>query len=45
LKLTNVLSISGDASIALIRGEPRMGYELNIKMELTGVDETYFTDF
>lgn len=22
-----------------------MGYELNIKMELTGVDETYFTDF
>lgn len=45
LRLSNVTSVSGDASIAVIRGEPRMGYELDLKIELTGVDETYFQDF
>ena len=32
LVLTKVLEIDGDASIAVIRGEPRMGYDLNLKL-------------
>ena len=45
LQLTDIPSIEGDASIAMIRGQPRMGYELTFKLELSGVDETYFQDF
>lgn len=45
LQLTGVTSVSGDASIAVIRGEPRMGYELDLKLEFSGVDETYLQDF
>jgi len=41
LRLTDVKSMSGEASIAVIRGEPRMGYELTIKAEFTGENETY----
>lgn len=41
LKLTDVKSISGDSSIAVIRGEPRMGYELDMKLELSGCEDTY----
>lgn len=29
----------------MIRGQPRIGYELNIKVELNGVENTYFQDF
>ena len=31
----------GEASIAVVRGEPRMGYEISFKCELTGVEKTY----
>jgi hypothetical protein len=41
LKITGVESIDGEASIAVSRGEPRMGYELNFKLELTGL---YYLD-
>ena len=39
--LTGFKEISGEASIAVIRGEPRMGYELTFKAELEGVQDTY----
>lgn len=45
LRLTKVESIDGHANIAVIRGEPRMGYELSLKLEFGGVDETFFQDF
>ena len=41
LQLTDVLKIEGEASVAVIRGQPRMGYELNLKIELTGMQDTY----
>jgi hypothetical protein len=43
LKLTSVVSISGEASIAVVRGEPRFGHELTLKLELTGIE--YLQDF
>jgi len=33
--------MEGEASIAVVRGNPRMGYELTFKVELTGVEGTY----
>lgn len=42
LKLTDIKSIEGTANIAVIRGQPRMGYELNLKLELSGLDNTAF---
>jgi hypothetical protein len=39
--LTDIKSIKGEASIAVVRGQPRMGYELSITAELTGVQGTY----
>ena len=33
--------MSGEASVACIRGQPRMGYELTFKAELTGMKDTY----
>jgi len=44
LKLTDILEISGEASVAVVRGEPRMGYELTFKAELCGVSDTYLED-
>ena len=41
LLLTDIKSIKGEASIAVVRGQPRMGYELSITAELTGVAGTY----
>jgi activator of HSP90 ATPase len=41
LMLTDVKSISGEASIAVVRGQPRMGYDLTFTAELTGVEATY----
>jgi len=41
LEITEVKSMSGEASIAVIRSEPRMGYELSFKVELTGCKGTY----
>ena len=43
LKLSKIISISGEASIAVIRGEPRMGYELELKAELVGTDDSYLS--
>lgn len=37
LKITGIESIDGEASIVVSRGEPRMGYELNLKVELCGL--------
>ena len=37
--------MSGEASIAVVRGEPRMGYELSFKAELTGDADSYLADF
>ena len=34
-------SLSGTASIAVVRGEPKMGYELTMKVELEGLEGTY----
>ena len=31
----------GEASIAVVRGEPRMGYELSLKCMFKGVEKTY----
>jgi hypothetical protein len=36
-----ISEISGEASIAVVRGEPRMGYELDLTAELEGVENTY----
>lgn len=41
LMLTDIKTIKGEASIAVVRGQPRMGYELSITAELTGVEGTY----
>ena len=41
LKLTGFESMSGEASIAVIRTKPRIGYELTFKAILTGVENTY----
>ena len=41
LEVTDVKSISGEASVAVVRGQPRVGYELTLKVELTGVKDTY----
>ena len=39
--MTKVVQISGEASIAVVRGEPRMGYELNMRVQLDGLKDTY----
>ena len=39
--LTGFESMSGEASVACIRGQPRMGYELTFKAEMTGKADTY----
>lgn len=39
--MENIISMSGEASIAVIRKEPRMGYELTFKVLMAGVEETY----
>lgn len=41
LELTEISEFKGEASIAVVRGEPRMGYELTFKCQLTGVEKTY----
>jgi hypothetical protein len=41
LEVTSISECKGEASIAVVRGEPRIGYELTLKCELTGVKETY----
>ena len=41
LQLTKVKSIQGEASIAVVRGEPRMGYELDLKLQLEGMKDTF----
>ena len=41
MKVLEIATISGDASIAVIRKEPRMGYELNMKVSLVGLENTY----
>ena len=33
--------MTGEASVAIIRQQPRMGYELTFKAVLTGVENTY----
>jgi len=41
LQLTKFESLTGEISVACVRGEPRMGYEINFEAELTGVKDTY----
>ena len=41
LKLTGFKSMEGEASIAVVRGKARMGYELTFKAEFTGLEGTY----
>jgi len=41
LKLTDVEDIEGFCNLAIVRGDPRMGFELTFKATLTGVDDTY----
>ena len=41
LQLTKFESLSGEVSIACIRGQPRMGYEITFEVELTGIEGTY----
>jgi hypothetical protein len=41
LLLSGIKTIKGEASIAVVRGQPRMGYDLSITAELTGVNGTY----
>ena len=33
--------MEGEASIAVVRGKARMGYELTFKAEFTGLEGTY----
>ena len=37
LELTSISECKGEASIAVVRGEPRIGYELTLNCELIGV--------
>ena len=39
--LTGFKSMTGEASVAIIRQEPRMGYELTFKAVLTGAENTF----
>ena len=41
LCIKKVTSVSGTASIAVVRGEPKMGYELELKVEMEGVETPY----
>ena len=41
LVIKKVKDVSGTASIAVVRGEPKMGYELTLKVALEGADGTY----
>lgn len=41
LVVKKIKKCSGTASIAVVRGEPKMGYELTLKVELEGVEGTY----
>jgi hypothetical protein len=41
LILTDIKTIKGEASIAVVRGQPRMGYDLSFTAEMTGVEATY----
>lgn len=41
LCIKKIKDIEGEASIAVVRGEPRTGYELTFKAELEGVEGTY----
>ena len=45
LQITGFTSMEGEASIAVVRGKPRMGYELSFTIVLTGVEDTYLQDF
>ena len=38
LKLTGISKIEGEASIAVVRGNPRMGYDLSFTAELEGIE-------
>ena len=35
--------VSGEASIAVIRKEPRMGYELTLKLTMEGHEDSFLT--
>lgn len=41
LLVKKVKSVTGTASIAVVRGEPKMGYELTLSVTLEGVEGTY----
>lgn len=41
LTVKKVKSVTGTASIAVVRGEPKMGYELTLAVSLEGVEGTY----
>jgi activator of HSP90 ATPase len=41
LRLFEVMKIQGEASVAVVRGQPRMGYDLTLKLELRGVEKTF----
>jgi len=41
LRIKSVTSVTGTASVAVVRGEPKMGYELELKVELEGLENTY----
>ena len=41
LKLINIKEISGEASIAVVRGEPRMGYDIDFTAEFEGIENSY----
>ena len=34
--MSEVNQVSGDSSIAVVRGKPKMGFDLYLKIELTG---------
>lgn len=39
--MKKIKTITGTASIAVVRGEPKMGYELTLRASLEGVEGTY----
>ena len=44
LLLKTIKKCEGEASIAVVRGEPKMGYELTLKAIFEGVEGTYLQD-
>lgn len=41
LVVKKITTLTGTASIAVVRGEPKMGYELTVRVALEGVEGTF----